>query len=82
MEIIQQSLMKWGEAMQLSMENRTLFYSPALEHWRVKKWTGKKARSFLYDGTCFNTAFEYFLGSHSENPLPPDSISHSSEQNS
>ena len=79
MEIIKQALMKWGEAMQLSMENRTMFYSPVLEHWRVKKWTGKKARSFLYDGTSFNTAFEFFLGSHAENPLP-DSISNQSGQ--
>jgi hypothetical protein len=62
MERIQAALMKWGEAMQLRMENRTLFYSPVLKHWRVKKWVGKKARSFLYDGDDFNTAFEHFLG--------------------
>ena len=27
MEIIKKSLMQWGEAMQLTMENRSLFYS-------------------------------------------------------
>ena len=67
MELIQQSLMQWGEAMQLTMENRSLFYSPVLKHWRVKKWAGKDARKFLYDGENFDLAFEYFLGSrHSQ----------------
>jgi hypothetical protein len=64
MEIIQQSLMKWGEAMQLIMENRTLFYSPVLCQWRVKKWAGKRAKDFLYDGTSFTEAFETLLGPH------------------
>ena len=64
MEIIIESLMKWGEAMQLTMENRSLFYSPVLKHWRVKKWTGTNARKFLYDGESFQEAFDYFLGPH------------------
>ena len=64
MEIIKESLMKWGEAMQLSMENRSLFYSPVLDHWRVKKWAGKKSKSFLYDGPDFRQAFEQLLGPH------------------
>jgi hypothetical protein len=66
METIKESLMQWGEAMQLTMENRSLFYSPVLKHWRVKKWAGKNARSFLYDGEDFKTAFEHFLGPHAE----------------
>jgi len=64
MEVIKEALMKWGEAMHLSMENRTLFYSPVLNHWRVKKWAGKSARGLLYDGEDFMAAFEYLLGSH------------------
>ena len=64
MEIIKNSLMQWGEAMQLTMENRTLFYSPLLKHWRVKKWVGKDARSFIYEGGNFDEAFEVFMGSH------------------
>jgi hypothetical protein len=36
-EIIKEALMKWGEAMQVVMENRSLFYSHVLDHWRVKK---------------------------------------------
>ena len=62
MEIIRESLMQWGEAMQLTMENRSLFYSPVLKHWRVKKWAGKGGRSFLYDDNSFEEAFEIFLG--------------------
>ncbi len=62
MEKIKESLMQWGEAMQLTMENRSLFYSPVLEHWRVKKWAGKGGRSFLYDDSSFEDAFEVFLG--------------------
>jgi hypothetical protein len=50
MEIIKEALMQWGEAIHLSMENRTMFYSPVLDHWRVKKWAGKSAKSFIYDG--------------------------------
>jgi|GEM_PF-996795 len=64
MEIIQQALMQWGEAIQLVMENRAMSYSPVLHHWRVKKWAGKNAKSFLYDGDNFNIAFENFLGAH------------------
>ena len=62
MEKIKGSLMQWGEAMQLTMENRSLFYSPVLKHWRVKKWAGKGGRSFLYDDNSFEEAFEIFLG--------------------
>ena len=62
METIKESLMQWGEAMQLTMENRSLFYSPVLKHWRVKKWAGKGGRSFLYDDNNFEEAFEVFLG--------------------
>lgn len=65
MEIIQESLKQWGEAMQVTMENRSLFYSPVLDHWRVKKWSGKDARSLLYDGINFEEAFQIFLGIHS-----------------
>ena len=54
--------MQWGEAMQLTMENRSLFYSPVLKHWRVKKWVGKDARKFIYEGGSFEEAFEVFLG--------------------
>jgi hypothetical protein len=64
MEIIQEALMQWGEAMHVGMENRTLFYSPVLNHWRVKKWAGKDARSLLYDGSSFETAFACLLGTH------------------
>ena len=63
MEPIKEALMKWGEAMQLRMENRTLHYSSVLAHWRVKKWSGKDARSFLYDGEDFQQAFQILLGS-------------------
>lgn len=70
MEVIKGALMQWGEAMRLSMENRTLFYSPVLGHWRVKKWAGKEARSFLYDGEDFMEAFESLLGTHAAEPPP------------
>ena len=62
MEKIKESLMQWGEAMQLTMENRSLFYSPVLKHWRVKKWVGKGSRSFLYDDSSFEEAFKIFIG--------------------
>jgi hypothetical protein len=64
MEIIKKSLIQWGEAMQLTMENRSLFYSPVLKHWRVKKWAGKDARSFIYEGGNFDEAFAIFMGTH------------------
>ena len=70
MEIIKEALMKWGEAVHLSMENRTMFYSPVLDHWRVKKWVGKGAKSFIYDDTDFMLAFEYLLGSHAAEHSP------------
>jgi hypothetical protein len=72
MEIIKETMMKWGEAMQLSMENRSLFYSPVLDHWRVKKWGGKRSKTFLYDGADFRQAFEHLLGPHAtKHPLDP-----------
>jgi hypothetical protein len=72
MEIIKEALMQWGEAIHVSMENRTLFYSPVLDHWRVKKWAGKSAKSFIYDGNNFMMAFEHLLGTHAaEHPLHP-----------
>jgi hypothetical protein len=64
MEIIKEALMQWGEAMQVVMENRGMSYSPVLGHWRVKKWAGKDAKSFLYDGGDFALAFECLLGPH------------------
>ena len=66
MEIIKEALMQWGEAMHLGMENRTMFYSPVLDHWRVKKWAGKNAKSLLYDGDNFVAAFECLLGTHAD----------------
>ena len=73
MEIIQEALMHWGEAIHVSMENRTLFYSPVLGQWRVKKWAGKSAKGFVYDGDDFELAFEYLLGAHAaEHPLPDE----------
>ncbi len=72
MEIIKNSLMQWGEAMQLTMENRSLFYSPVLKHWRVKKWVGKDARSFIYEGRSFEEAFKAFMGQHTVNPSVAD----------
>jgi hypothetical protein len=69
MEIIKEALMQWGEAIHLSMENRTMFYSPVLDHWRVKKWAGKNAKSFIYDGGSFMMAFEYLLGTHAADRL-------------
>ena len=70
MEVIKAALMKWGEAMQLSMENRSMFYSPVLKHWRVKKWAGKGARSLIYDGADFPQAFEHLLGPRTTEPNP------------
>ena len=81
MELIKEALMKWGEAMQVSMENRTLFYSPVLEHWRVKKFAGKKAKSFLYDGISFQKAFETLLGPHMvEHPSHPNAEDSATER--
>jgi hypothetical protein len=70
-EVIKAALMQWGEAMQLGMENRSLFYSPVLKHWRVKKWAGKEAKSLLYDGGDFRAAFEAFLGTHAADTVLP-----------
>jgi len=72
MEIIKESLMQWGEAMQLTMENRSLFYSPALKYWRVKKWAGKDARSLIYEGDSFDEAYKAFMGHHRVNPSADD----------
>lgn len=44
MEIIKKSLMQWGESMQLTKENCSLFYSPVLKYCRVNKRIGKDAR--------------------------------------
>jgi hypothetical protein len=63
-ETIKEALMQWGEAMQVIMENRSMFYSPVLGHWRVKKWAGKGSKSLIYDGDSFTTAFETLLGPH------------------
>jgi hypothetical protein len=71
MEAIKAALTQWGEAMQVGMENRSLFYSPVLKHWRVKKWAGERAKSLLYDGESFETAFEIFLGPHAADTLHP-----------
>jgi hypothetical protein len=72
LEIIKETMMQWGEAMHLSMENRTLFYSPLLGHWRVRKWSGKNAKGFIYDGDDFTMAFNLLLGSHATGqPQPP-----------
>jgi hypothetical protein len=65
MDEIKGAMMQWGESIQLVMENRSLFYSPVLKRWRVKKWAGKNARSFLFEGEDFAHAFEAFMGSHS-----------------
>ena len=82
-EIIKEALMQWGEAMNLTMENRTLFYSPVLNHWRVKKWTGKNAKSFIYEGDSFMLAFEYLLGTHTTEhmcaPVTPEEDTDQSE---
>jgi hypothetical protein len=69
MAIIKESLMKWGEAMQLVMENRSLFYSRVLDQWRVKKWAGKREKGFLYDGPDFEKAFRVLLGSHEDGDI-------------
>lgn len=71
METIKEALMKWGEAMLVFMENRALFYSPVLHHWRVKKLAGTAAKSFLYDGEDFNEAFEILLGPHAPDAPKP-----------
>jgi hypothetical protein len=42
-----------------------MFYSPVLNHWRVKKLAGNNAKSLLYDGSNFTFAFEHLLGTHS-----------------
>lgn len=76
MEIIKQTMMQWGEAMQLVMENRALSYSPVLHHWRVKKWAGKNAKSLLYDGDDFMKAFENFLGAHAAELAPHSTSEH------
>ncbi len=70
MEVIKEALMKWGEAMHVSMENRTMFYSPVLGHWRVKKWAGKGTKGFIYDGDSFEVAFEHLLGAHAAEHPP------------
>lgn len=67
MDRIKEALMQWGEAIQVRMENRTLHYSPVLGHWRVKKWSGKDSRSFLYDGDSFEDAFLTLLGPNTGN---------------
>ena len=78
MEKIKEALMQWGEAMQLIMENRALSYSPVLDHWRVRKWAGKNAKSFLYDGGDFMQAFESLLGPHAaEHPAVGDGAAES-----
>jgi len=68
MEPIQENMMQWGETMQLFMENRSLFYSPVLKHWRVKKWAGKNAKGLLYDGDSFAAALNALLGPHAASP--------------
>jgi hypothetical protein len=68
MEEIKAALMKWGEAMQITMENRSLYYSPVLDQWRVKKWAGKGARSFIYEGADFTKALEHLLGPNVNTP--------------
>ena len=70
--MIKDALMIWGEALQVRMENRTLHYSPVLKHWRVKKWSGKNARSFLYDGPDFEVAFQALLGQKIQEPRKQD----------
>jgi hypothetical protein len=66
METIIEAMIQWGELMTLGMANRTLSYSPVLGHWRVKKWTGKDARSFLYDGSNFDEAFKVLVGTSND----------------
>lgn len=67
-EPIKEAMMQWGESMQLFMENRIIFYSPVLKHWRVKKFAGKGAKGFLYDGTSFDDAFACLLGPNAGDP--------------
>lgn len=64
METIKEALVQWGDAMLVIMENRGLFYSPVLHHWRVKKLAGADKKSFLYDGDDFMAAFDTLLGPH------------------
>ncbi len=64
METIKEALMQWGDAMLVIMENRGLFYSPVLRHWRVKKLAGADKKNFLYDGEDFAAAFDALLGPH------------------
>ena len=64
MEPVQESMMKWGEALHLVMENRSLFYSPVLKRWRVKKWTGKRAKSLLFEGESLHEALAILLEPH------------------
>jgi len=72
MEIIKETMMQWGETMPLIMENRALFYSPVLKHWRVKKLAGISAKSFLFDGESFEEAFAFLLSTHAPgHPLHP-----------
>ncbi len=70
MEIIKKSLMQWGNAMNLNMENRALFYSPVLKHWRVRKLAGTDKQGFLYDGEDFMAALSALLGTHAADTLP------------
>ena len=66
MDLIKRELMIWGEAMQVTFENRSLFYSPVLKHWRVKKWSGEQARKFIYQGEDFDDALNCLLGKSKE----------------
>jgi hypothetical protein len=70
METIKESLMQWGDAMLVIMENRGLFYSPVLHHWRVKKLVGTDKKTFLYDGEDFEAAFQILLGPHAVESTP------------
>ena len=49
-----------GRSHAVTMENRSLFYSPVLKQWRVKKWAGKDARKFIYQGEDFDVAFDIY----------------------
>jgi hypothetical protein len=64
MGLIQKELMVWGEAMQVTFANRSLSYSPVLKNWRVKKWPGKGARKFIYQGEDLEEAITHLLGEH------------------
>ena len=70
MEPIKEALMQWGDAILIVMENRGMFYSPVLKHWRVKKLAGVDRKNFLYDGDNFMAAMETLLGPHvAESPF-------------